>query len=433
MPARSARTSSSDAQLTADLTARQAAELLGVKLPTLYAYVSRGLVRSVPGPKGRARRYRRDDVERLRARSARARRPASPLSWGDPVLESGITRMTAEGPVYRGVPLADLVRQGVAFEGVAELLWTGVSRIDADGVDPAWFPDDLGVDTEVLAQLIPDGTTPLAALQLLVPVLALRDPGRFDWRRETVLPRARRLLRRLAAGLALTTGSPGAVRERIDASLAATTLAQATAAALGARGPAARRAIETALVVCADHELNASTFTARVAASTRADLYAVIGAALCALSGPLHGAVTEQVEALLEEIGEPERAERVMHERLRRGEHVPGFGHPYYRDGDPRAQMLLAAAGLETSRARPARALLALVRAAEASRRPAPNLDVGLVAVTAPLGLSHGAAAGLFAVGRTAGWVAHGLEQIETGHLLRPRARYAGDDAPHAR
>lgn len=422
MPSRSARNVRSETQLTA----REAAELLGIKLPTLYAYVSRGLVRSIPGPKGRARRYRRDDVERLRARRARVRRPASPLSWGDPVLESGITRMTHEGPVYRGVPLADLVGDEVAFERVAELLWSadGSERADPE----AWSPPDLGVDIAAVAQLIPAGTTPLAGLQLLVPALALRDPGRFDWRRESVLPRARRLLRRIAAGLALTTASRDAVPERVAASLAAPTLAEATAAALGARGATAWRAIQTALVVCADHELNASTFTARVAASTRADLYAVIGAALCALSGPLHGSVSEQVEALLEEIGEPENAERVIHERLRRGEHVPGFGHPYYRDGDPRAQMLLAAAGLEDSRTRPARALLALLRAAEASQRPPPNLDVGLVAVTAPLGSSRGAAAGLFAVGRAAGWVAHGLEQIETGHLLRPRARYAGDD-----
>jgi citrate synthase len=408
------------------LSAREAAALLGVKLPTLYAYVSRGLVRSTPAPRGRARRYRREDVERLAFRHrGGGRRIRSPLSWGEPLLETAITRLSPDGPVYRGHRLDDLVTEGLRFEAVAELLWGGGVPETDDEIEARWTAADLGVDAAAVARLIPDGATPMAALQVLVPALALADPGRYDPRREAVLPRARALIRRLAAGIGLPDAG------RANDALQADSVAQAVAVSLGARSAHAVRAVETALVVCADHELNASTFAARVTASTRADVYACVGSALCALSGPLHGSVSEQVEALLIEIGRPERAEAVIHERLRRGEHIPGFGHPFYRQlGDPRARLLLDAAQPLGTRSRSARALAGLIEAARAAQRPPPNLDVGLVAVSAPLGLRPGAAAGLFAVGRAAGWVAHALEQVETGHLLRPRARYAGPDAP---
>jgi citrate synthase len=384
------------------------------------------MVRSAPGPRGPARRYRRDDLERLRARRA-ARAGAgllgSALRWGEPLLESAVTRMTQAGPVYRGHALEELVRGRAPFEGVAELLWSGRLPEPRAAPDPAWSQADFGVPLKRLAALLPAGATPLAALQLAVPALAAADPGRFDTRREAVLPRARALIRRMAAALALAF-DPG----RVASALRAASVAESAAVALGARGARAVQGIERALVVCADHELNASTFAARVVASTRADLYAAAGAALAALSGPRHGAVSEQVEALLVEIGRPERAERVMHQRLRRGEPIPGFGHPFYAGGDPRAQLLLEIAGEPAPRSQSARTLAALIEAAAAARRPPPNLDLGLVAVTAPLGLPPGAAAGLFAVGRCAGWVAHILEQYETGFLLRPRARYAGED-----
>src|SRR5512145_159228 len=108
-----------------ELSAREAARLLGVKLPTLYAYVSRGLLRSLPGRSGRARRYLRSDVEALRERGPSVRAAAGALRWGEPILESSITEMTPEGPAYRGRLAADLARGGVAFEAAAELLWTG--------------------------------------------------------------------------------------------------------------------------------------------------------------------------------------------------------------------------------------------------------------------------------------------------------------------
>ncbi|MBX3271631.1 MAG: hypothetical protein KF729_15300 [Sandaracinaceae bacterium] len=202
---------------------------------------------------------------------------------------------------------------------------------------------------------------------------------------------------------------------------------RAVARALGAR-PTRRglAALDRALVLCADHELNASSFACRVAASAGADLYACASAALATLSGARHGGASERVAALCDEIGAPERATRAVRERLRRGDAIPGFGHPLYPAGDPRAAPLLEAAEAIAPRNLRVRTLVALVDALELVGADRPTLDVGLLALEAALRLPRGGAAALFAVGRSAGWIAHALEQRAGGQLLRPRARYVG-------
>jgi len=180
-----------------------------------------------------------------------------------------------------------------------------------------------------------------------------------------------------------------------------------------------------------DHELNASTFASRVAASAGCNFYACIGAALAVLSGTLHGGVTDEVMAFVEAIGSPDRARSVVTERSRLGERIPGFGHRLYPDGDPRADVLLALARSTARRDVRVATLLAVVDAMRALGREPPNLDAGLVAVALTLGLPAGAPSVLFALGRTAGWVAHVLEQRKSGYIIRPRARYVGvADAP---
>jgi citrate synthase len=259
---------------------------------------------------------------------------------------------------------------------------------------------------------------------VLVAVLGAADPGRFDTRPEAVLPRARGLIRALAAALALPFDPV-----RAEAASAEATVAGSVAVALGVPPrPGALAAIDRALVLLADHELNASTFAARVVASTRADVYAAVLAGLSTLSGPLHGAASDRVEALLAEIPSPEDAASVIHERDRMGERVPGFGHPYYPDGDPRAPLLIDAAFEVGLREPMLRRLGALADAMEAAGRPPPNVDVGIVALSAALRMPRGAASGLFAVARCAGWVAHVLEQYQAGFLMRPRARYTPAD-----
>jgi citrate synthase len=411
------------------LSATDAAALLAVKLPTLYAYTSRGLIRSVPGERGRARRYLRADLDRLRARrdarSGHGPVAAAALRWGEPVLDSAITALSPEvGPIYRGHAAVDLATSDARFETVAEMLWRG----DPPAADPdsaarttyLWGPRGLGLPLDALPALLPQPTPPLPALLLVVPLLASRDPGRFVQRVDSVAPRARTLIVRMAASLGLLAG-----RDRLEAALAATGVAETVAVALGSgAGDDGVRAINRALVLTADHELNASTFAARVAASTGADVYACVQAALATLSGPRHGGASDRIEALVAEIGEPAQAERVVHERARRGESVEGFGHPVYPSGDPRAAVLLELAADLGEGRKTVQTCLELVEAVHRGDGGGATLEMGLVALAAALGLPAGAAAGIFAVGRSAGWVAHILEHYEAGYLLRPRARY---------
>jgi len=400
-----------------ELSATEAARLLGVKLPTLYAYVSRGLLRSLPGRSGRARRYLRSDVEALRERGPSVRAAAGALRWGEPILESSITAMTPEGPAYRGRLAAELARRGVAFEAAAELLWTGVLP---EG-PLAWEVVDCP-ELESVLPLLPADAPHAAVFPVLVAARAARDAGRFDTTPEGVLPRARGLIRLLAASLALPR-APARARRAARAPRIAEVVARAFALDTEPRTLAA---IDAFLILLADHELNASTFAARVAASTHADVYAVVQAGLATLSGPLHGATSDRFEALLGEVGAPENAERVVQERARRGERIPGFGHPFYgAAGDARARVLLELAW-ELGKAPELAIANAVIGAMERARKPPPNVDSAAVALRAALGMPPGAVAGLFAVGRSAGWIAHALEQVATGHLLRPRARYKG-------
>jgi len=415
------------------LSAREAAALLDVKLATLYAYTSRGLVQSIPGERGRARLYLRRDLDRLRARrDARAGHgpvAAAALRFGEPVLDSSITRISLErGPIYRGQVALDLAEADVGFEAVAELLWAG-RPVDAGGPETLrelWRAPDLGAPIASLRDLLPPGTPPVTALATVVPSLASRDSGRFAERPEAVIPRARTLIRRMAAALALGLEA-ASVDERVEAALASDSIAQAVATALGGRSDERSvAALNRALVLGADHELNASTFSARVAASTGADVYACVAAALASLSGPRHGGASDRVEALVAEIGEPAAAERVVHERQRRGEAIEGFGHPLYPMGDPRGAALVALARTLAPDTPPVRTCLALIDEMERGGAGGASIDVGLVALGLALELPRGAAVGLFSIARCVGWVAHALEQYEAGYLLRPRARYLG-------
>lgn len=408
------------------LSAREAARRLDVKLETLYAYVSRGLLRSVAGPRRGRRLYVREDLERLLARhEARAGHgalAAAALRWGEPVLDTSITRIEAAGPKYRGHPAVALAMDGVGFESVAELLWTGtLAPVEA------WPAKTPGPMLDRALVLLPDAAGPLARLALIVPATGVHDPERFGSGVEAELARGRSLIR--AMGAAITAPDAEGARK----ALAATRVAGVLAAGFGRRGRGAERVLDLSLVLSADHELNPSAFAVRVAASTGADLYACVSAGLAALSGPRHGGACDRVEALVVETGRPERAVEVVRERSRRGESVPGFGHPLYPRGDPRGRILLdEARRLAPRPPAPLRTLLALVEAMRDAQREEPTIDAGLVAVASALRLPPGSAAGLFAVGRAAGWIAHALEQRAAGFLLRPRARYVGPDAAGA-
>ncbi len=401
---------------TDTLSTREAAHYLGIKPETLYAYASRGLVKGLPGPRGRGRRYRRDDLAPLRARSAGP--AAQAMRYGEPVLETRITRIGAQGPVYCGRLATALVDDGASFESVAELLWTG----ELPGSPPRWPTDGPPLRERDLARLLPPGCPPLAALALALPALAAIDPLRFDAEPAAVMARARRLIPRLAAAVALSLDP-----KRLPAALDSGDPVRALALAFGMTlQPKPLNLLRSALILCADHELNASTFAARVAASTGADLHACLSAALATLSGPRHGGASEQVERLVQEAGTPARAAHTVGERLRRGERLAGFGHPLYTLGDPRVPPMLALSQALRPRSVRLRTLQAMLQAVHQAGRPPANLDVGISAACAALELPIGMGPAIFAIGRMAGWVAHVLEQQQSTQILRPRAHYVG-------
>ncbi|HEX9104431.1 MAG TPA: citrate synthase, partial [Polyangia bacterium] len=370
------------------LTAAEACALLDVKRQTLYAYVSRHLVRRVRGPGGA--RYARDDVARLRARhDARAGHgpvAAGALRWGEPVLASAITAIGADGPRYRGRPAVQLAADGVPFEAVAELLWSDA----LPAARPAW-PAALPLPLGKLRALLPARPTPFSALQLAVATLRARDPAPWPAALEVELARARALVRTLAGVPALAGAAA-----RLEAAWAAPSIAAAVTHALGGpRDIHVVAAVDEALVLSADHELNASSFTARIAASAGADIYACVAAALATMSGPRHGGECERFEALVAEAGEPRRARAAVAARLERGDPLHGFGHRLYPAGDPRAARLIDVAHRLAGRAPAAaratlRTIDALVAAGARAGGEPPALDAGLVAVAVAAALPPG-------------------------------------------
>ena len=393
--------------------AREAAEELGVALPTLYAYVSRGLIRSESTGEGkRARRYRAEDVRRLKERAERRRDPdraaEGALSWGTPVMESAITLISEGRLYYRGRDALDLAL-GSTVEEVAALIWTG-DPTAASGLFPNG-PSALAPRLREVHRGLAD-LRPLEAFGVMLPLAASEDPAAYDLRPAAVARTGARILRTLVAiavgdGVGDIAGGlvKGWVPDESDA-----------AALIGA-----------ALILCADHELNVSAFTARCVASSGATPYAAVVAGLVALGGTRHGGQIELVEALLREIGDGGDARSVLAGRLRRGEGIPGFGHPLYPEGDPRGRELLGLA----ARARPRSPDVALASdlcgAAHDLIGELPTLDLGLVTLARSLGLPQGAPVALFALGRTIGWIGHAIEQYENGALIRPRARYVGE------
>lgn len=403
------------------LSAQEAAAELGVTLATLYAYASRGMVRSEPVPgETRVKRYPREDVLRLKERKELRRDPerAAPkaLHWGAPVLESAITLVDGNRLYYRGRDAVALARSW-SVEEVAALIWTGERSAAADlfAGEAAALPEGAA---EILDRV---GLSPVERCQVALPLAGAADLSAWDLRPRSVMRTGARILRLLAGTAAGTAGAAGA------RSVPSGPIASVLQAGWAPGRPEAAGPLGTALILCADHELNVSAFTARCVASAAATPWDVVSAGLAALKGGKHGGYTERVEALFREAGSAAEARRTIAGRLRRGEEIPGFGHTLYPGGDPRGAALLEIADGIAPGSPAVELAAALAEAVRELIGEPPTLDFGLVTLARGLGLPERTPLALFALGRSIGWIGHALEEYALDRLIRPRAAYVGE------
>ncbi|RDS80281.1 citrate synthase family protein [Dyella psychrodurans] len=393
------------------LSAQEAASRLGVSLATLYAYVSRGRIDSRAGTDGRSREYSANDIDQLIERRQAGRgavqAAAHSLAWGLPVLETRISLIRPHGHYYRGVSAIALAESGATLEDVARLLWDCGDH-DPFAVTPAHtWPEAI---SSLLRQ--PD-IPPLERTTAALPLLALDAPHTHS-----ADPRHRRdyaalLLRETAALLCGAHPDPRPIHQLM------VTNWQIEDAHLS-------ELVRCALVLCADHELNASSFATRVAASTGASLHVAVCAGLATLSGPHHGGAVARAHAFIQDMLHERHPSEKLRERLRRGDILPGLGHPLYNEGDPRGAMLLEKLGAMHPQSAQLRRILHLIELVQTQCGQRPNLDFALAAIASAYELDANAALAIFAAGRMAGWLAHALEQQESGSLIRPRASYVG-------
>lgn len=382
---------------------------------TLYAYVSRGLLRSeAAGDDSRSRRYHWEDIRRLKERKEVRRNPAKAvehaLHWGDPVLDSAITLITEGRLYYRGQDATELALTR-AVEEVAALIWLGEMAAEVATLFDA-ASSRASFRCLAARRRVAD-LHPLDMFQAILPLAAAEDLTAYDFRPLAVAQTGARILGLLAL---IAAGRDEKGKD----------IAQTLQEGWVPEDESAVQLLRAALILCADHELNVSTFTARCVASAGGTPYAVVIAGLCALQGFKHGGGVEQVEAFLQEVGVPGQARTVIARRLKRGERLPGFGHQLYPDGDPRGKTLLDLTRQfypEAPAVDLGEALITHVWQAIGQR---PTIDFALAVLANALQQPPGAALALFALGRTIGWIGHAIEQYQLDQLIRPRARYTG-------
>lgn len=419
------------------LNAAEATELLGIRRQTLYAYVSRGLVRSLADGSSRSRLYAREDLERLQQRSqvrtGQEAVAASALNLGHPLVPTSITEITPQGPRYRGRLAVDLARQGVGFEQVAELLWTGLWHDTSFAWDCPAPPKPLQA---LMRQIDPATARHQLAEVFALAVLQLglgRGPVQERLIHGHPVDAAREVIFTLVGcfGFLTRTG-------RYSVPAAGQPLALALMQALGARPDAAdQRLLNAMLVLLADHELSPGTFAARVAASSGSPIHACLGAAIATSAGTEVARRYERVEALLDAHDSEAALMREVQRLVATGQTPPGFEHPLYPAGDPRARWLIEQVSQRRRLPVAAQRAMALIAQVERRHGLRARHELALIAACRALRFPPGTPAALFVLARQAGWVAHVLEQRLTSTLIRPRARFveprgAGDGKTRA-
>ena len=399
------------------LSTKEAAELLGVKPETVYAYVSRGRLSSRRSPGGRGSTFDAAEVEAL-ARGTRREGAGGPGSGAEPAVRTRLTFIGEDRYYYRGVDATELAARH-PYEEVAEWLWTGRMRTGITFTAPGRCVDAArrAVDS------LPGHSGPTDRLRVAAVAAAVTDPLRFDLSEDAVLGSARILIPTLVAALPPLRSAhrdEGSLARRLWGRLSGRQASEAQS-----------RVLDTALGLLADHDLAASTLAVRVAASARAHVHAAVSAGLGVVEGPLHGASSGLAHRLLLEVLDVGDAAPVIAQELREGRRIPGLGHRLYSGEDPRARALFTLLE-ELPEAAPSLAAARDIVATTARHAPLhANVDLALAVLTTSFGMEPSAGETIFAVARTAGWIAHALEEYGERPLrMRPRGHYVGAPPP---
>jgi citrate synthase len=363
------------------------------------------VLRRRTGEDGRSSLFDAGEVESL----ARRGRPRHPVV-GEFVIESALTEITSDRACYRGFDITSLAAR-YELEDAAWLLWTGEVRGRDSG---PWRASQAALRAGRAAQAaLPSGILPLERFGVIVPALAAADPLRLQLDPPAVITAGQAIMAGLVDCLPAPDGGSGTGGGSLTGRLWGKLCP-------GPPDDGLKGALRAALVLLADHELAASTFAARVAASVRADPYAVVATGLGAAGGALHGGASLGVEAMLAAAAGPQDVTRVVGSLLRRGERIPGFGHFVYRAGDPRAAFLLGEIRARAPGSPRLAVADALVGEVVGRGLPTPNIDFALAVLASVAGMVPGAAEAVFAVARTAGWIGAVLTTPSSTSTISP-------------
>ncbi|PVY68949.1 citrate synthase [Pusillimonas noertemannii] len=405
------------------ISAKDACAMLGIKLATLYTYVSRGRLHPIARADTRTNLYLRHEVEGLLARSTgRMGLPtgaSTALRKGQPVVNSSITEITDQGPSYRGHLASDLVRHPGNFEAVAELLWSGV----LPGAQHTWPVEPPEVDLKVALDAMHFERMPSLRMMRVLSIAATAMGGGTlveELRSGSITRYSRQMLFAFAGCFGVlgpTHGYCDVVGERPIAAHILNSLGiQQT--------PQRLNAVNAGLIMCADHDLSSSTFSARVAASTGAGLHACIVTALATHVGVTLAGGCDQADQLIRGFASTAQIKARVSQAERNRERLPGFTLPLYPHGDPRATFLIEIAHQLGTPSRQAEMAFRFIENVHNQLGMPPNLAAGLIALCLASGLPERTASTLWGTGRAAGWIAHVLEQRLAGFQIRPRSNY---------
>ena len=379
----------------------RAKELLGVKKESLYSYVSRKKIRTIIDPKnGKKRLYSYDDIINLAENKKKAgaeKIARDTLMWGQPVLESSITLIENSILYYRGISIKDLVEKNT-FEEVVSLIWSGSLSL------PSSFRDIKTNSHELVAITIPELEKYFIQLEKEEgSSLLSKDLQTLGWK----------ILESLVQDVSKNYAKN-------------TSIATKLAEYFCPKMPHAEELINTALIIIADHELNSSSFSARIVASTGGNLFQVIIGALATLTGPKHGGSILRVELMINELSENMDIDNNLIKRKNRGDDIVGFGHNLYNKGDFRAKILLQKIRYYYGDSKEFEIYNSIIQKCRNITKQDPTVDFALLTLASILKSNSDFALFLFSYGRIAGWIGQAMEQYQEDKLIRPRAKYIG-------